>query len=410
MRYCFILAVSRFSYYNIEKILRDLPEKINFVLIVDEEHQKNVPDSFKTHLSNIFVIEKIDFEICKQIIKSQRKKGNYNPKDSIVCADEKSLITAAQLREYFNLSGPKPYEYVPFSSKRIMKQILSIANVKVPKFVDFEGILTKNELSKYHFSLYDLFKGPYVVKPLDGGGSEDTAIIKNFENLQKWYDKSFSYKNNYTAEQYIEGTFYLCDSFVYNKQIKFTEISEYLCPNLNFTFGFPIGAIPLRKNTQLRERALNLNKEVVKALNPPNGGLHLEFFVEKQSNELIFLEIGARPPGKNICFMHEKNFDVNLYELTLRCELGLPLNINLKENLYHSLIHLACYPGIVNKLNPPKLKSHTEIAWHIKINDNISRYPLSLKEGVAADILLQNTNYDELLEDFYMLKTHKPYL
>jgi hypothetical protein len=408
MKYCFILANSRLGYFNIERVAADVGEKTRFVLIVEKKFLGQIPDSLQQHLFHVLPIETIEFELIKDNLKSLKISPKELTSSCIACTDEKSLITAAQLREYFGMHGAKPYQYVPFSSKRLMKEILLLNNIKVPKFLDFDGEYTKNYLSEYHYYLSHLFNGAYVVKPLDGGGSLDTAIIKNSSDLKKWYDSCYSKQDKYTAEEFVDGTFYHCDSFIVNGKIKFATVFEYLCPNIDFTFGQTLGGFPLSPTSPLREKALQFNKDIIDALQVPNGATHLEFFLKNE--DLIFIEIGARPGGKTVVLCHEKNSGINLYEYTLREALQLPLNFNLREKPFHSWISFPKVPGIVKQLNPPILNSTFEIYWQINEGERIDNLPSSLREGVAADLMLFNHNYDKLIDDINILRNHKIYL
>lgn len=407
MKYCFIIAHCRFSYFNIEKIDANTDD-VRFVLIVEKMFLDKVPENFKQFMYRILIVDEINFTPCKVSIDSLQATQKELVASCIACTDEKSLMTAAELREHFGMCGTKPYQYVPFSTKRLMKQILSLHNIKVPKFLDFDGKHTEKSLPKYHGYLQHLFAGSYVVKPLDGGGSADTAIIRNSSDLTRWYGNCYSANNDYTVEEFIDGTFYHCDSFVINQEVKFAAVFEYLFPNLDFTFGKPIGGVPVHESSSLFTKALQFNKKVIEALRAPNGALHLEFFVK--NNEIIFVEIGARPGGKTIALCHEKNSGINLYEYTLRHELKLPLNFILKTNPFHSWVSFPKTPGIVKKLNTPILNSELEIDWHIKVGDKIDRFSSSLGDGVVADLILFNRNYNKLIEDVNILRTHQIYL
>lgn len=407
MKYCFIIANSRLDYFNIDKVAADAKD-VRFVLIIESHFLPKVSANFKKYCHNILALDAIEYNLCQESIQSLQISSVNLHKSCIVCTDEKSLITAAKLREFFGIDGARVYQHVPFSSKRLMKQILSVSGITVPRFVDFNGELTKTALQEYHNSLKNLFKNSYVVKPLDGGGSADTAIIDNYSDLLNWYNKFYSSNDNYTAEEHIGGTFYHCDSFVVDKKIKFVAAFEYLFPNLDFTFGKPIGGFPLQKDSELANKILEFNQKVLDALQPPDGALHLEFFIKNQ--KIVFIEIGARPGGKTIVLCHEKNSGINLYEYTLRHELKMPLDFKIKENLFHAWVSLAQSPGVVRKLNIPKLDSKIDIDWKIKVGDKIEKYPSSLKDGVAADIILFNPDYSKLIKDINTLRTHPAYL
>ncbi|PIS01587.1 MAG: hypothetical protein COT84_01570 [Chlamydiae bacterium CG10_big_fil_rev_8_21_14_0_10_35_9] len=387
MKTCTFIANSRHAYFN----LPSLPsEGWNFELIIEEPYE--VSSDFAALMTQIHRVKKIDFDTCHPIICKTTK--------AIVCCDEKLLLTAAQLRKSLNIPGARPSQYFPFSSKRIMKEILSCIPLKIPSFVDFDSRFSLEEL---HANFSRLFPNGYIVKPLDSGASMNVAKIKCFQELETWYDHAFNRAEEYTAEELIEGDMYFCDSFVLDGKIQFSTVSKYLYPCLDFVNGRPLGAYPVEQ-----EAVSRFNQKIIDTLAPPDGALHMECI--EQDGELFFIEIGARPPGKSAVACHEKNFGINLYECTLRNELGLPIDFTIKTNLYHSWVVLSTYPGVVHQLNPPALKSHHKIHWKIQKGDTIASYPPHINAGYSAFLELYNKDYKELLEDLEYLKTHKPYL
>ncbi len=403
MRYCFIIANSRLDYFNLVNVKAEMSVETGFILITDRQGTANIERSFKSSLYTRHVLDEINYNDCRDILNLYLK--NNDNRHCIVCTNEKLLMICARLREIFKIHGAKPYQYIPYISKRQMKQVVSRAGVSVPDFIDFDGINSCRNLTEYHSFIYSTL-GPYVIKPLDGGGSEDTVIVKEYKDIEYWYKTSFKQNEEYTAERYIKGTFYLCDSFIYNGEIKFAEVSRYLSPNLDFTKGLPLGGYPLRDNS-LKNKALTLNEKVIKAMHTPDGAAHMEFFEE--NGNLVFIEIGARPPGKSVVNCHKLNFGINLYELTLRYELGLYLNFTGDVNLFHGWVCMPKIPGIVKKIEKPKLNSELSINWNIKVGEEIRHLPSSLKEGTAADIMCYNKNLQELISDMESLKNYKLY-
>lgn len=405
MEYCFFISNARLDYFNIEKVVESLDRPVRFVLIHSKQAANRVSENFKMHMEEVFAVDCIDFDTCKTILKSFVSAGF---KISVVCTDEPLLVTCAQLRQHFDLLGAKPYQYIPFNSKISMKQIVSARGVRVPRFLNFDVKSFEKNLRECHQFMFKLFDGAYVVKPIDGGACELTAKIVNVEDLLKWVETTYDPKLSYDVEEFIEGDFYHVDSFVVNNKVQFCGVSKYLFPCLEFLLGKTLGSYVIQKDTPLYEKILIFNKKVIDALQPPDGATHLEFFV--RGDELIFIEIGARPAGKAVCVSYERNHNINLYEMTLRHELNIPLNINVKDGLYWGWLSFSSFPGTVMKLNPPLLKSQIHLDWKVKIGDEIQKYPNSLSEGVSAETFIYNENYEELMEDVEILKNHKAYL
>ena len=408
MEHCFFLTRKRDSYFNIEKVLSEYSGDISLELIVDSEHEKFITQNFKEHLNGFYVIDELSFEACREVIESSIGRTDVNGKSSIVCTDEPSLIIAAKLREYFNIEGAKPHRYVPFENKRIMKQILAARGIKIPNFVDFNGVLTAKSLSSYHDYIVSTVDTPYIVKPIASGGSQRVGLIRDYGELKKWYSKNFSADIAFEINEFIYGKMYHCDSFIVDGEIKFSAVSEYMYPCLEFVCGKPLGSFPLDENDELYGKILKFNSVVLEALNIPDGASHLEVIVTP-NGDIIFIEIGARPPGAVVCFMHEKNYGINLYEMILRYELGMDIDFTVKGNPFFAWVYLSTYPGTIKSINEPVFNSDADIRWHVKNGDVIGNFPSSIISGSSAHILLHNPDYKGLLADIDMLRDYVPY-
>ncbi len=404
MRYCFIVAISRLDYYNFDLVIPDLKEDTRFVLITDFSYFPNISKKTASFFYSIHPFNEITIDACSEVISKINEIILQN--SVIVCSNEKLLMLCAKLREKYCMNGAKPYQYAVFESKRNTKQCLSLSGIKVTESFDFNGIDTSENLEEYHQFIFKLHNGKYVIKPLNGGGSEDTAIIKCYNDLFHWYQVSFKVNEQYITEKFVDAELYHCDSFILNGEIKFAVASKYLFPNLYFTYGKPIISYPEVDNV-LVEKILKFNAKIITALNTPNGAAHLEFFVKNE--ELIFLEIGPRSPGKSVVKCHELNYGINLYELTLRCELGIKSNFSVKPNMFHAIVCVPVKPGKVLALMNPQIKSNYEIEWLIKPGDVIRSLPTSLKDGVAANLMLFNQNYYELINDLLYFKKNSIY-
>ena len=403
MNYCFIISNARLDYFNIQKVKKET-SNVEFILIYQKEGKSIPSEDFIGHMDHIFALNNITLESCSEVIASFIDNST---KASIVCTDEIHLLTCARLREKFKLRGARAYQYMRFLDKILMKQILNINYIKVPKFMCVDFNYVGNFFEEYHQFITSHLKVPYIIKPNDGGASESVAAINSSQDLINWYKNNYQPDRVFEVEEYITGDFFMCDSFVIDGKIIFCTPSQYIYPCLDFLSGKIMGLFPLPSQDPMFETIMKFNKRVVKALQPPNGSLHMEFFIK--NGKITFIEIGARPPGKATCLLHEKNYNVNLYELTLRETLGLPIMLDVKENLYHGWFGFSTYPNKVNILHMPNLKSKLDLEWKIKVNDIISKFPLSINEGMSAEMVLYNPNFQEFMMDIETLKSFKPY-
>jgi hypothetical protein len=153
------------------------------------------------------------------------------------------------------------------------------------------------------------------------------------------------------------------------------------------------------------------HQQIITTLLPPDGATHCELFLTK-NNEVVFLEIAARPSGALVVAMIEHNTGVNIELIHSQLRLQRPFIIQKKLITTFSLF---CYIpkkiGTVVTLELPNLKSEVSVTWTIKIGDVIS--PVALKDNdilfkptdIAGTIILNNANFESLYTDFLTLKT-----
>jgi hypothetical protein len=198
---------------------------------------------------------------------------------------------------------------------------------------------------------------------------------------------------------------------VRDSKILFISIAEYLWPIALFKQGFPTGSIWLPPYDPRWKMLADFHHRVVSTLQPPDGATHCELFLTEE-NEIVFLEIAARPSGALVIPLIEEITGVNLEYAHFALRLRRPVTIQPKPATVFSLF---CYipkkSGKITCLQLPPLKSEVHVDWHVKINEVIP----AAKEGeedillkpshLAATITANNTNFPELYADFCMLRT-----
>ena len=130
----------------------------------------------------------------------------------------------------------------------------------------------------------------------------------------------------------------------------------------------------------------------------------MEIF-ERNDGSLIFLEVGARPPGGKSPFCYKVMFNVDLFHHDLLAQIGI-LN-NLNKNITYS--GNSCLWGIVpkkygriNSIKKPEIKSNIDIKWSIKEGDYIDKITSSITSP-AGIFTATNTSYWDLYQDFKLL-------
>ncbi len=142
-----------------------------------------------------------------------------------------------------------------------------------------------------------------------------------------------------------------------------------------------------------------------------DGCFHMEVFVT-QTNEVVFLEVAARPPGNLNVLMYYETFGKNFFDLGFFIESGLNFEFGKSDLELRKSKKPTAYlmfpkmNGIVRKLHCPNIKSEFELNWGVKEGDALKSSTCNAE--AAGSILFKNEDYDELKEDFETLKLFKP--
>lgn len=402
MKTCIFICKKRHDLFNLADVYDK--NKYRFVCIIAKEHLHFISEICQSFFNEILPVSAISLNEVSPHIENEINIVGKIENLRLICLDEFDILTAASLREKFNIPGGKTADYLPFRNKIVMKEILLAMNIRVPKFISLEG-MELIDLEGVYENIVTNVGSEFIVKPISGASSIETARIKNYEEFLAWANAVNGSIKDYEAEEFISGKLYHCDSFVKNGKIVFSEVSECLSTCLDYATGIASdGSIVLPENDTLRNKINQFNETVLKILNRPDGAFHHELFV-KPNGEIIFLEIAARPGGGEIVKNLDNNFGFNLYEQSLRHELGEKIHGNTKKNLYHAWAYLLLPIGKIKNLHVPKLKSNIQIKWKVSVGNVIPTPRTSVLRNAAALITLHHPDFKVIYNDFNYLKT-----
>jgi hypothetical protein len=211
--------------------------------------------------------------------------------DQVECLWEPYMVLAARLREQLGLPGLTVDQTVPFRDKERMKQLLDAAGLRTPWHV---AARTVAEV----WAAAERVGYPLIVKPIDGAGSADTyradsaveldAILPMIRHVPQVSVEEFVEAEEFTYDTICAGGNVLVENICqYHPRPLVTKIHEWVSPV----------TMALR---DLDEPGLQggreLGRAVLGALGFTDGFTHMEWY-RKADGEVVFGEIGARPPG-----------------------------------------------------------------------------------------------------------------
>ena len=320
-------------------------------LIASSQELEQLP----SHIAKIFVhqfavavtdndgvIIEYDQREVSNIVDSLKEKYVYM---NFICFDEGGVELANYLRQNASDEG----ELERFRDKIIMKKCLSQGHIATPRFLD-----VLNDTQDYH-DIARTLGARFVVKPKRSAGSNNIYIVCNEIDFIEMRSQINSVLAEFEVEEYIDGDLYHCDIAVWQNKSIFTECTEYLCPTIDFQSGSPLGGKVMDVDSPLRLRLIAFAEKSLSTMKAKDGIYHMEIFVRRDASQsLVFLEVGARPPGMLVTSMYEKATGVNLLNLDILIQTGSSLDSFSFARKQHAFY--LVYPkgeGRVESLNTP---------------------------------------------------------
>lgn len=243
----------------------------------------------------------------------------------IVATQERDLERAAQLREILGLPGQRPQSAASFRDKVKMKQLVGNAGIPVAPYAEVECATDLIDFA-------GRFGFPLVLKPRNGGGSIGLRIIPGPEELDEMVaDETLApdgNQPNLIAEAFIPGPMCHIDGLVVNGRMVVAWASQYLYALASYrTDRGGRRDVTLDRDDPLGRRLLAFTERVIQALPGPKAfAFHAEVF-HTPDDELVLCEIACRPGGASIRDIGRTLFSVDLGELAVRAQAGLPLPV-----------------------------------------------------------------------------------
>ncbi len=227
--------------------------------------------------------------------------------DRVECLWEPYMILAARLREELGLPGLTVAQTEPFRDKERMKQLLDAAGLRTPWHVAAQSVAEV-------WAAADRVGFPLIVKPIAGAGSADTyradstaeldAILPNLRHVPR-----------VSVEEFIDAEEFTYDTICADGQVLFENICQYHPRPLLTKMHEWISPITLALrdlDVPGLQGGRELGAAVLRVLGFRDGFTHMEWY-RKADGEVVFGEIGARPPGARTVDVMNYATDADLF-------------------------------------------------------------------------------------------------
>ncbi len=227
--------------------------------------------------------------------------------DQVECLWEPYMILAARIREAFGLPGMTVEQTVPFRDKERMKQVLDAAGIRTPWHVRATSAAGVWEAA-------DRGGFPVIVKPIAGAGSADTYRVDTVRELDDVLPM-LRHVPEVSVEEFVDGEELTFDTICANGHILFEHVLWYRPRPLQMRMHEWVSPVSI----SLRDLTVpdvqggrQMGADVLKALGFQAGFTHMEWY-RKSDGEVVFGEIGARPPGGRVVDLMNYATDGDVY-------------------------------------------------------------------------------------------------
>lgn len=246
--------------------------------------------------------------------------------DRIECLWEPAMVLAAKLREMLGVPGLSVEKTIPFRDKEIMKATLDKAGIRTPRHFRCTSVANCWDAAQR-------IGFPVILKPIAGAGSADTYRVNDANELRAVLPK-LRHVPEVSVEEFVEGEEFTFDTITANGKILYYNIAWYrprpLIARSNEWISPQV--IALRHVDQnMLAQGVRMGFDVIKALQFESGFTHMEWY-RKADGEVVFGEIGGRPPGAHQVDQMNYACDIDVFTEWARAVCWGTFEANIQRN------------------------------------------------------------------------------
>jgi biotin carboxylase len=319
--------------------------------------------------------------------------------DAVYTTYEGGVVTAAALGRAFGLRSMSPEVTARFRDKSLAKAALAREGVDVARFEVIEDLHENPDDRTLPFE-------PAVLKPVAGGATEHTTLIRSAADLRAAAHRARADRGlrTFILEEFVPGQERHVDGVMFGGQLLFMSIGGYRKTCLTtisdgdcltvFTFDPVADADVYARVTPLAERALGI-------LGLQDGVFHMEVFDDEESGRLVFSECAARRGGS---FLEEQiiaKFGVSLAEAAVQCALGIRPEIKPERQPgVFGYVFLPYTPGILfSTPSAEELAERPGVEYAmVEYPVGFAMYPMNSTLDKVGQVLLFAESREELFQ------------
>jgi biotin carboxylase len=274
------------------------------VVGVGDQPVHALPDMAREHLAEYWQVPSFADEAG--IVATVRERAAHTHVDQVESLWEPTMVLAARIRELLGVRGMSVGETIPFRDKEAMKRVLDSAGIRTPHHYDASTAAGVREAAA-------IIGYPVIVKPIAGAGSANTHRANDPAELERALP-DLVHVPRVSVEEFVDGEEFTFDTICADGRVLYENISWYRPRPLVARQLEWISPITLALRDPTVEHLAGgraMGHAVLRALNFRDGFTHMEWY-RKWDGEVVFGEIGARPPGARTVDVMNYSCDTDL--------------------------------------------------------------------------------------------------
>jgi formate-dependent phosphoribosylglycinamide formyltransferase (GAR transformylase) len=225
----------------------------------------------------------------------------------VECLWEPHMVLAARIRESLGLPGMTVEQTIPFRDKEQMKRRLDAAGIRTPW----------HETTTTAAGVRDIagrIGYPIIVKPIAGAGSADTYRVDSADQLEQVLPR-LRHVPEVSVEEFVDAEEFTYDTICAGGRILHDSIAWYRPRPLVMRQNEWVSPVSVvLRDLDRPELAVGraMGARVLEALGFRDGFTHMEWY-RKADGEVVFGEIGARPPGARVVDLMNYSCDADFF-------------------------------------------------------------------------------------------------
>lgn len=226
------------------------------------------------------------------------------PFDAVVSITEAGVAVAARLNALFGFRGSSEASIARLNDKSRMR-----AQLAETGFSPLKSAVLHTRSEALEFG--DVAGYPFIMKPVDGGGSHGIHCIASASEAGVAFDSLREEGLAPLAEEYVDGREYSVESFSFEGEHRIVAITEKVVNERFVEIGH---VVPAMLDTTAADEVRRFVVEFLTLIGVTNGPCHTE--IKIGSKGLKIIESHNRPGGGNISRLVLEVYGVDLIQLT----------------------------------------------------------------------------------------------